>query len=165
MAELNLPQNILISFPDGKDKLMHFQISIRPDEGIYRCVAGRRPGGHCPLPPRARPPVSLWVRMLRGVWPRVTDWQSLKPAGAGWGTATDARRALPPLPPGLARPGRSCRGGKFVFDFAIPTGYPHDAPKVLCLTKARTGASRGQATALVYLLHPLLRLGLATMHG
>ncbi|PNH06533.1 NEDD8-conjugating enzyme Ubc12 [Tetrabaena socialis] len=63
MAELNLPPNIAISFPDGKDKLMHFHISIRPDEGIYR-------------------------------------------------------------------------GGKFIFDFAISAGYPHDAPKVLCTTKA-----------------------------
>ncbi len=37
MVELNLPPNITISFPDGKDKLMHFFICIRPDEGIYRC--------------------------------------------------------------------------------------------------------------------------------
>lgn len=36
MAELNLPSNMTITFPDGKDKLMHFIISIRPDEGIYR---------------------------------------------------------------------------------------------------------------------------------
>ncbi|KAG2428907.1 hypothetical protein HYH02_014229 [Chlamydomonas schloesseri] len=62
MAELNLPSNITISFPDGKDKLMHFFIAIRPDEGIYR-------------------------------------------------------------------------GGKFNFEFNIPPGYPHDAPKVLCTTK------------------------------
>eukprot|EP00198_Chlamydomonas_reinhardtii_P011978 XP_001701315.1 predicted protein [Chlamydomonas reinhardtii] len=62
MAELNLPSNITISFPDGKDKLMHFFIAIRPDEGIYR-------------------------------------------------------------------------GGKFNFEFTVPPGYPHDAPKVLCATK------------------------------
>lgn len=37
MAELNLPANISIEFPDGKDKLMHFLITIRPDEGIYKC--------------------------------------------------------------------------------------------------------------------------------
>jgi ubiquitin-conjugating enzyme E2 M len=36
MAELNLPQNIQIAFPDGKDKMMHFLISMRPDEGLYR---------------------------------------------------------------------------------------------------------------------------------
>lgn len=29
------------------------------------------------------------------------------------------------------------RSGKFLFDFSIPTGYPHDAPKVLCKTKVR----------------------------
>lgn len=38
MSELNLPSNITISFPEGREKLMHFQITIRPDEGIYRCV-------------------------------------------------------------------------------------------------------------------------------
>ena len=27
------------------------------------------------------------------------------------------------------------RGGAFVFDFNISTGYPHDAPKVKCMTK------------------------------
>lgn len=62
LAELSLPSNITINFPDGKEKLMHFEITIRPDEGIYK-------------------------------------------------------------------------GGKFVFDFTIPTGYPHDVPKVLCKTK------------------------------
>mmetsp|Transcript_12771 Transcript_12771/g.27658 ORF Transcript_12771/g.27658 Transcript_12771/m.27658 type:complete len:186 (+) Transcript_12771:125-682(+) len=62
MAELNLPSNITINFPEGKERLMHFEITLRPDEGIYK-------------------------------------------------------------------------GGKFLFDFAIPTGYPHDAPKVLCKTK------------------------------
>ena len=29
----------------------------------------------------------------------------------------------------------ACRGGAFIFDFNISTGYPHDAPKVKCLTK------------------------------
>mmetsp|Transcript_33685 Transcript_33685/g.85265 ORF Transcript_33685/g.85265 Transcript_33685/m.85265 type:complete len:187 (-) Transcript_33685:584-1144(-) len=62
MAELNLPGNITINFPEGREKLMHFEIMIRPDEGLYK-------------------------------------------------------------------------GGKFLFDFNIPTGYPHDAPKVLCKTK------------------------------
>jgi ubiquitin-protein ligase len=32
------------------------------------------------------------------------------------------------------------RGGKFNFEFSIPTGYPHDAPKVLCATKVRVTA-------------------------
>ena len=27
------------------------------------------------------------------------------------------------------------RGGRFVFSFKIPPGYPHDPPKVKCLTK------------------------------
>lgn len=28
-----------------------------------------------------------------------------------------------------------CRGGAFLFSFAVPSGYPHDPPKVKCLTK------------------------------
>lgn len=35
---------------------------------------------------------------------------------------------------------RICRGGKFTFDFTISPSYPHEAPKVLCLTKVRYGA-------------------------
>lgn len=36
LAELSLPKNMSISFPEGKDKLMRFEITIKPDEGIYR---------------------------------------------------------------------------------------------------------------------------------
>ncbi|CAI9110715.1 OLC1v1010784C1 [Oldenlandia corymbosa var. corymbosa] len=35
MSELNLPKTCKITFPNGKDDLMHFEISIRPDEGYY----------------------------------------------------------------------------------------------------------------------------------
>lgn len=38
MVELNLPPNITITFPQGKEKMMHFEITIRPDEGIYKWV-------------------------------------------------------------------------------------------------------------------------------
>lgn len=62
ITELNLPKRATIAFVDGKDKLLHFQITMRPEEGIYR-------------------------------------------------------------------------GGEFLFDFNISTGYPHDAPKVKCLTR------------------------------
>mmetsp|Transcript_11542 Transcript_11542/g.20492 ORF Transcript_11542/g.20492 Transcript_11542/m.20492 type:complete len:186 (-) Transcript_11542:778-1335(-) len=62
LAELALPPNISIRFPDGPEKLTHFELIIRPVEGIYR-------------------------------------------------------------------------GGNFVFDFQIPSGYPHEAPKGLCKTK------------------------------
>lgn len=62
LAELSLPSNISINFPEGREKVMHFELTISPDEGCYR-------------------------------------------------------------------------GGKFLFDFTIPTGYPYDAPKVLCKTK------------------------------
>lgn len=36
LTELSLPGNININFPEGKEKPMHFEITIRPDEGFYR---------------------------------------------------------------------------------------------------------------------------------
>ncbi|KAG1366252.1 NEDD8-conjugating enzyme Ubc12 [Cocos nucifera] len=36
ISELNLPKTTAISFPNGKDDLMNFEISIRPDEGYYQ---------------------------------------------------------------------------------------------------------------------------------
>ena len=38
ISELTLPRGGTIAFVDGKDKLLHFQITMRPDEGIYRRV-------------------------------------------------------------------------------------------------------------------------------
>lgn len=38
ITELNLPKRATIAFVDGKDKLLHFQITMRPEEGIYRWV-------------------------------------------------------------------------------------------------------------------------------
>ncbi|THG04928.1 hypothetical protein TEA_012150 [Camellia sinensis var. sinensis] len=35
ISELNLPESCTISFPNGKDELMNFEVSIRPDEGYY----------------------------------------------------------------------------------------------------------------------------------
>ncbi|WRX08697.1 Ubiquitin-conjugating enzyme E2 - like 2 [Theobroma cacao] len=35
ISELNLPKSCAISFPNGKDDLMNFEVSIRPDEGYY----------------------------------------------------------------------------------------------------------------------------------
>ncbi|KAF7128026.1 hypothetical protein RHSIM_Rhsim11G0173600 [Rhododendron simsii] len=35
MGELNLPKSCSISFPNGKDDLMNFEVTIRPDEGYY----------------------------------------------------------------------------------------------------------------------------------
>jgi len=36
ISELNLGTNDSILFPEGQDKLLHFQITMRPKEGIYR---------------------------------------------------------------------------------------------------------------------------------
>lgn len=41
LTELQLPSNININFPEGKEKPMHFEISIKPDEGYYRCAASQ----------------------------------------------------------------------------------------------------------------------------
>ncbi|XP_063935012.1 NEDD8-conjugating enzyme Ubc12 isoform X3 [Daucus carota subsp. sativus] len=35
ISELNLPKTCSISFPNGKDDLMNFEVIIRPDEGYY----------------------------------------------------------------------------------------------------------------------------------
>jgi ubiquitin-conjugating enzyme E2 M len=37
LTELQLPSNININFPEGREKPMHFEITIKPDEGYYRC--------------------------------------------------------------------------------------------------------------------------------
>ena len=36
ISELNLAKGSTIVFPEGKDKLLKFEITLRPDEGIYR---------------------------------------------------------------------------------------------------------------------------------
>ena len=38
ISELNLAKADTILFPEGQDKLLHFQITMRPKEGIYRRV-------------------------------------------------------------------------------------------------------------------------------
>ncbi|KAF8405174.1 hypothetical protein HHK36_010074 [Tetracentron sinense] len=35
ISELNLPKTCAILFPNGKDDLMNFEVTIRPDEGYY----------------------------------------------------------------------------------------------------------------------------------
>nr|GMD99362.1 NEDD8-conjugating enzyme Ubc12 [Ipomoea batatas] len=35
ISELNLPKTCSISFPNGKDDLMNFEVTIKPDEGYY----------------------------------------------------------------------------------------------------------------------------------
>ncbi|CAN6680282.1 unnamed protein product [Malus baccata var. baccata] len=36
MSELNLPKSCSIHYPDGKDELMNFEVTIHPDEGYYK---------------------------------------------------------------------------------------------------------------------------------
>lgn len=36
ISELDLPKGATIHFPGGKDKIMSFEITLKPDEGIYR---------------------------------------------------------------------------------------------------------------------------------
>ncbi|KAK1292250.1 NEDD8-conjugating enzyme Ubc12 [Acorus calamus] len=35
MSELNLPKTSTIAFPNGKDDLMNFEVTLQPDEGYY----------------------------------------------------------------------------------------------------------------------------------
>lgn len=43
ISELDLPKNVSIRFPEGKDKIMNFEIILKPEEGMYKWVvlAGR----------------------------------------------------------------------------------------------------------------------------
>lgn len=36
ITELNLPKSCCISFPDGKDSLMNFEVTTKPGEGYYK---------------------------------------------------------------------------------------------------------------------------------
>ena len=36
ISELNLAKTTTIFFPEGKTKLLNFEVTIRPDEGMYR---------------------------------------------------------------------------------------------------------------------------------
>lgn len=36
MSELKLTKGTSINFPEGKDKLMHFEIRIQPEDGMYK---------------------------------------------------------------------------------------------------------------------------------
>ena len=39
ISELDLKKGTSINFPEGKDKLMHFEIRIQPEEGTYKYVS------------------------------------------------------------------------------------------------------------------------------
>ena len=73
ISELNLTKGTSINFPEGKDKLMHFQITITPEDGLYRCAMFLR---HSPA--AARPGASLVWAQCRGLVPLSTSckyWQ------------------------------------------------------------------------------------------
>lgn len=36
MSDLNLPSNTTMHFPEGKDKIFHFEITMIPDQGYHR---------------------------------------------------------------------------------------------------------------------------------
>jgi ubiquitin-conjugating enzyme E2 M len=36
MSEIDLPKGVSIRFPDGNDKIMNFEIVLKPDEGLYK---------------------------------------------------------------------------------------------------------------------------------
>ncbi len=38
ISELDLPRGVSIRFPEGEDKIMKFEITLKPDEGLYKYV-------------------------------------------------------------------------------------------------------------------------------
>lgn len=36
ISELDLPKSVSIRFPDGNDKIMNFEVTLKPDEGLYK---------------------------------------------------------------------------------------------------------------------------------
>lgn len=36
ISELDLPKSVSISFPEGNDKIMNFEVTLKPDEGLYK---------------------------------------------------------------------------------------------------------------------------------
>lgn len=40
LSELNLAKTTSIAFPEGKEKLLTFEVTIKPDEGHYKCANG-----------------------------------------------------------------------------------------------------------------------------
>lgn len=40
LSELDLPSSVKISFPNGKEKIMCFDVVLTPDEGMYRWAGG-----------------------------------------------------------------------------------------------------------------------------
>ena len=127
-----------IKFPEGKDKLLIFEITMKPDEGIYRCcpivLHEYRISTHCN--------VRFLARALRpcsdhghAVNVRV---HSMTASGQSSRRARDYLLCLHFSGEAFKFTVRSCcRGGCFTFSFNISTAYPHDAPKVKCKTKVR----------------------------
>ena len=70
MSELNLAKGTSIDFPQGKDKLLVFHVTIKPDEGYYR--HGAR--------------LAAWR-----LWSMPDAWP-----GAGRGSSTSASTCPPP---------------------------------------------------------------------
>ena len=38
ISELNLGRTTSVHFPDGKEKLLNFEVTIKPEEGMYKCA-------------------------------------------------------------------------------------------------------------------------------
>lgn len=74
LSELDLPKNVSIRFPEGKDKIMNFEITLKADEGTYKWV------GLCAW---------VWARQRRAGGQQSSP--RLNPSGPGW--ARDGRAA------------------------------------------------------------------------
>jgi len=156
---------------------MHFEITIMPRDGMYRRVFfltsllffARRADAATGTASQARRPPGPPPRPRLGSSSRCSAPAGVdQPAEPRLGAQVPSALHPAPLSPRPPNPSilqhahtAASRGGKFLFDFNISGGYPHDAPKVKCKTKARWPALR--SALLPALQRPLLLLFLPAL--
>lgn len=121
ISELNLPKSCIISFPNGKDDLMNFEVSIRPDEGYYLYgIFLTLVSGICSNKCICFETITMH---FKGICLRVEFYMWLV-----FNTESNNNWAVFSSICGY-------RGGNFLFSFQVSPIYPHEAPKVKCKTK------------------------------
>ena len=162
LTELTLPSNIKISFPEGKEKPMHFEITIRPDEGMYRWV-GPRPAAHGCRETRAcvrcvcaaqRVCMCMFARRAPHPHPGAAAWLPARlPAGAASSclTLSSPRGTHTTRPRSSARP-RCVSGGGGARQTARARGQlcgGEPAARAASRQLGLLAAARGQAASLL----------------
>jgi hypothetical protein len=139
-----------IKFPEGKDKLLVFEITMKPDEGIYRCflLISVTPTRPCMPYPRALGVFTQAEPSCQALHVQEVLFQCM-PACAcvAAGMYYSKLPAKHEQQPGLSF--LCCgRGGCFSFSFNVSPGYPHEPPKVKCKTKVRCCCALSLLSAL-----------------